>query len=48
MTDIRFVRVEGIAMGQAPKAQAVAAAQLAIKSLTAAAPANQPNLALAA
>ena len=48
VTDIRFVRAEGIAMGEAPRAQAIAAAQLAIKSLTAAAPANQPDLALAA
>ena len=47
VTDIRFVRAEGIAMGAAPKAQAIEAAELAIKSLTAT-PANQPSVALAA
>ena len=47
VTDIRFVRAEGIAMGEAPKAQAIAAVELEIKSLTAA-PANQSSVALAA
>ena len=47
VTDIRFVRAEGIAMGEAPKAQALAAAELEIKAL-AAVPANQPSVALAA
>ena len=47
VTDLRFVRAEGIAMGEAPKAQAMAAAELEIKAL-AAVPANQPNVVLAA
>ncbi len=47
VTDIRFVRAEGIAMGEAPKAQALAAAELEIKALTAV-PANQASVALAA
>lgn len=47
VTDIQFVRAEGIAMGEAPKAQAIAAAELAIKAL-AALPANQPSVAQAA
>ena len=47
VTDIRFVRAEGIAMGEAPKAKALASAELEIKALVAA-PANQPSVALAA
>ena len=47
VTDIRFIRAEGVAMGEAPKAQALAAAELEIKAL-AAVPANQPSVALAA
>ena len=47
ITDVRFVRAEGVAMGEAPKAQALAAADLEIKALTAQA-ANQPQSALAA
>ena len=47
VTDIRFVRAEGVAMGEAPKAQALAAAELEIKALVAL-PANQPSVALAA
>ena len=47
ITDVRFVRAEGVAMGEAPKAQALAAADLEIKALTAVA-ANQPQSALAA
>ena len=47
VTDIRFVRAEGIAMGEAPKAQAIAAAQLEIKALTSVS-ANQPSVAQAA
>jgi FMN-dependent NADH-azoreductase len=33
ITDIRFVRAEGLAMGEAPKAQAIAAAATEIKAL---------------
>ena len=47
VTDIQFVRAEGIAMGDAVKAQALAAADVAIKALTATA-ANQPDAVLAA
>jgi FMN-dependent NADH-azoreductase len=47
ITDIRFVRAEGVAMGDAAKAQALAEADVAIKSLTREA-ANQPEAALAA
>ena len=47
VTDIHFVRAEGIAMGEAPKAQAIAAAELEIKAF-AALPANQPSVAQAA
>lgn len=46
VTDVRFVRAEGVAMGEAAKAKAVAAAELAIRAETAAA--NQPAAALAA
>jgi FMN-dependent NADH-azoreductase len=49
ITDVRFVRAEGVAMGDAPKAQALAAADVEIKAHTAVTPAaNQPQSALAA
>jgi FMN-dependent NADH-azoreductase len=47
ITDVQFVRAEGVAMGDAAKAQALVAADVVIKSL-AVAPANQPEAALAA
>ena len=47
ITDVRFVRAEGVAMGEGPKAQALAAAQLDIVGLSAA-PANQPTVVQAA
>ena len=47
VTDIRFVRAEGIAMGDAAKAQALASAELEIKAQVGVA-ANQPEVALAA
>ncbi|MBK9605196.1 MAG: FMN-dependent NADH-azoreductase [Betaproteobacteria bacterium] len=47
ITDVRFVRAEGLAMGAAPKAAALAAAELEIKALTGVA-ANQTVAALAA
>ncbi|MBI2770993.1 MAG: FMN-dependent NADH-azoreductase [Burkholderiales bacterium] len=47
VTDIRFVRAEGIAMGEAAKTQALAAADLEIKAITAVA-ANSAEEALAA
>jgi FMN-dependent NADH-azoreductase len=47
ITDVRFVRAEGVAMGDAAKAQAFDAADVVIKALTAT-PANQPQAALAA
>jgi FMN-dependent NADH-azoreductase len=47
ITDVQFVRAEGVAMGDAAKAQALSAAELIISSLTAA-PANEPEEALAA
>jgi FMN-dependent NADH-azoreductase len=47
ITDVQFVRAEGIAMGDAAKAQAMAAADISIRSLSPAA-ANQPEAALAA
>lgn len=47
ITDVRFVRAEGLAMGEAPKAAALASAELEIKVLTGVA-ANQPLSALAA
>lgn len=34
ITDVRFVRAEGVAMGEAPKAQALAAAQAEILAVT--------------
>jgi FMN-dependent NADH-azoreductase len=46
ITDIRFVRAEGVAMGDAAKAQALELAQREI--LTATAAANQPQATLAA
>ena len=47
ITDIQFVRAEGMAMGDAAKAQALEAADLAIRAVAAKA-ANQPEAALAA
>jgi FMN-dependent NADH-azoreductase len=47
ITDVQFVRAEGVAMGDAAKAKALSAAELIISSLTAA-PANEPEEALAA
>ena len=47
ITDIRFVRAEGVAMGEAAKVQALNAAELEIKAHTAGA-ANQPEAALVA
>ena len=47
ITDVRFVRAEGVAMGEGPKAQALAAAQLDIVALSGA-PANQPTVVQAA
>ena len=47
ITDVRFVRAEGLAMGEAPKAQALAAAGVEIKALDTAA-ANQSELVKAA
>lgn len=46
ITDVRFVRAEGVAMGDAAKAGAMAAAEQSIRSHTAAA--NQESAALAA
>ena len=47
ITDVRFVRAEGLAMGEAAKASALAAASLEIKTVAAEA-ANQPEATLAA
>ncbi|RYG14938.1 MAG: FMN-dependent NADH-azoreductase [Burkholderiales bacterium] len=47
VTDIRFVRAEGVAMGEAPKAAALASANAEVKAVTAVA-ANQPQSTLAA
>ena len=47
ITDIRFVRAEGLAMGEASRAEGLAAAALEVKAATAVA-ANQPQSALAA
>jgi FMN-dependent NADH-azoreductase len=47
ITDVQFVRAEGIAMGEAAKAQAMSAAEVAIRTLSAA-PAGQPEEAVAA
>lgn len=47
ITDVRVVRAEGLAMGDAKKAEALAAAELEISALTVQA-ANQPSAALAA
>ncbi|MCJ0763161.1 FMN-dependent NADH-azoreductase [Variovorax terrae] len=47
ITDVRFVRAEGVAMGEEPKAKALAAAELEIKAVAGLA-ANQPSAALAA
>jgi FMN-dependent NADH-azoreductase len=46
VTDISFVRAEGLAMGEAAKAQAIASAEADIASLKPAA--NQPSVAVAA
>jgi FMN-dependent NADH-azoreductase len=47
ITDIQFVRAEGVAMGDAAKAQALSAADMVIRSLSTA-PANEPEEALVA
>ncbi|MGH6640432.1 MAG: FMN-dependent NADH-azoreductase [Polaromonas sp.] len=47
VTDVRFVRAEGLAMGEAAKASALAAAEVDITAQTQTA-ANQPQAALAA
>ena len=47
ITDVRFVRAEGLAMGEAAKITALAAAQVEIMALTQTA-ANQPKAAIAA
>jgi len=47
VTDVQFVRAEGVAMGDAAKAQALSAADVAIRTLAPVA-ANQPEAALAA
>jgi FMN-dependent NADH-azoreductase len=47
ITDIQFVRAEGVAMGDAAKTQALSAADMVIRSLSAA-PANEPEEALVA
>jgi FMN-dependent NADH-azoreductase len=47
ITDVQIVRAEGVAMGDAAKAQALSDADVTIKALTAAA-ANQPEAVLAA
>ena len=47
ITDVQIVRAEGTAMGEAAKAQALGAADIAIKALVAE-PANQPLASLAA
>lgn len=44
ITDVRFVRAEGLAMGEAAKAEAMAGASLAVKALDTDA-ANQPQVA---
>ena len=46
-TDVRFVRAEGLAMGEAKKGETLTAAELEILALPVA-PANQPEIALAA
>ena len=48
ITDVRFVRAEGVAMGDAAKAKALDAAVVTIESLTAAEVANDTKVALAA
>ena len=47
ITDVRFVRAEGLAMGEAGKITALATAQVEIMALTQTA-ANQPKAAIAA
>ena len=49
VTDVRFVRAEGVAMGEAPKAAALAAARRDIEALSqGTSAANEPRSALAA
>ena len=48
ITDVRFVRAEGLAMGEAAKTSALAAAQIEIATHTQAPAANQDKTALAA
>jgi FMN-dependent NADH-azoreductase len=48
ITDVRFVRAEGLAMGEAAKAAALSAAQIEIVTHTQAPAANQEKSALAA
>jgi FMN-dependent NADH-azoreductase len=48
VTDVRFVRAEGVAMGDVAKAKALDAAVVTIESLTAAEVANDTKVALAA
>ena len=47
ITDVQFVRAEGLAMGEAPKAQAIAAAHIDINTLASEA-ANEPKAVQAA
>ena len=47
VTDVRFVRAEGVAMGDAAKGQALASAEAEIKAISGLA-ANQANVAVAA
>ena len=47
VTDVRFVRAEGVAMGDAAKGQALASAEAEIKAISGVA-ANQANVAVAA
>ena len=48
ITDVRIVRAEGLAMGEAAKAAALASAQAELAAVTQVAAANQPTAALAA
>jgi len=47
ITDVRFVRAEGVAMGNAAKAQALASAELEIRAVALTA-ANEPSAVKAA
>ncbi|MEI2718886.1 MAG: hypothetical protein V9E87_01900 [Gemmatimonadales bacterium] len=47
VTDVRFVRAEGVAMGDAARAQAIATAEAEILALNSVA-ANQPQVTVAA